>query len=54
MGCKLRDAAIAAHVEALDVKVLVTENRDFLEEIKRLPFQVLRAKDVLRESGESK
>lgn len=54
MGCKLGDAAVAAHVEALDIKILVTENRDFLEEIKGLPFQVLRAKDILRESGESK
>ena len=52
MGCKLGDAAVAAHAEAMGVKVLVTENRDFLEELVGLPFRTLRAEDVLQELGE--
>lgn len=52
LGCKLGDAAVAAHVEALRVDVLVSENRDFLAEIKGLPFQVFSAEEVLRELGE--
>lgn len=52
LGCKLGDAAIAAHMEVLGVEILVSENRDFLYEIKGLPFRVLRAEDILRELGE--
>ena len=52
LGCKLGDAAIAAHVEALGVRILVSENRDFLVEIKGLPFQVFSAEEVLQELGE--
>ena len=51
-GCKLGDAAIAAHLEVLAVGTLVSENRDFLYEIRGLPFRVLRAADFLRELGE--
>jgi hypothetical protein len=51
-GCKLGDAAIAAHLEVLGVGTLVSENRDFLYEIMGLPFRVLRAVDFLRELGE--
>lgn len=51
MGCKLGDAAVAAYVEATDVEILISENRDFLEEIRGLPFQVLRSEDALRELG---
>jgi hypothetical protein len=51
-GCKLGDAAIAAHLEVLGVGTLVSENRDFLYEIVRLPFRVLRAVDFLQELGE--
>ena len=50
-GCKLGDAAIAAHLEVLGVGTLVSENRDFLSEIMGLPFRVLRAADFLRELG---
>jgi predicted nucleic acid-binding protein len=53
LGCKLGDAIIAAHVEAMNVKTLVSENRHFLEEIKGLPFRVLSAKDLLQELGET-
>ena len=52
LGCKLGDAAVAAHMETLGVGILVSENRDFLYEIKGLPFQVLRAEDILRQGGE--
>jgi predicted nucleic acid-binding protein len=51
-GCKLGDAAVAAHLEVLGVGTLVSENRDFLYEIMGLPFRVLRAADFLRELGE--
>lgn len=33
LGCKLGDAAVAAHMETLGVGTLVSENRDFLYEI---------------------
>ena len=52
LGCKLGDAAVAAHLEVLGVGTLVSENRDFLYEIMGLPFRVLRAVDFLRELGE--
>jgi hypothetical protein len=39
-------------METLEVSILVSENRDFLHEIKGLPFLVLRAEDVLRELEE--
>lgn len=51
LGCKLGDAAVAAHLEMMSVKTLVSENRDFLEEIKGLPFRVLRAEEALQEFG---
>jgi len=53
LGCKLGDATVAAHVEAMDVEILVSENRDFLEEIKNLPFRVLSAEELLREFGDN-
>ena len=49
LGCKLGDAVIASHLEMMSIKILVSENRDFLEEIKGLPFRVLHAKEALRE-----
>ena len=49
MGCKLGDATILAHLEGMDVGVLISENRDFLEEVKGLSFQILRADGVLQE-----
>jgi len=48
-GCKLGDAAVSAHLEELGVNVLVTENRDFLEELSGLPFRRLRPREVLAE-----
>jgi len=51
VGCKLGDAAIAAHLEMMNIKTLVSENRDFFEEVTGLPFRVLRADEALRELG---
>lgn len=48
LGCKLGDAAVSAHLEELGVQVLVSENRDFLEEIEGLPFEILRSEEVLQ------
>src|SRR5262249_556347 len=52
LGCKLGDAAVAAHLEVLGIGTLVSENRDFLYEIRGLPFRVLRAAEFLGELGE--
>lgn len=49
LGCKLGDAAIAAHLEELEAEVLITENRHFLEELKDLPFRRLSAVEALAE-----
>ena len=49
MGCKLGDAAVSAHMEELSISILVTENRDFLEELSGLPFRRLKAREVLAE-----
>jgi len=48
-GCKLGDAVVAAHLEECGVKILVTENRDFIEEIPGLPFRRLRAEHAMIE-----
>lgn len=49
LGCKLGDATVSAHMEELGVNILVTENRDFLEELSGLPFRRLEAREVLAE-----
>jgi predicted nucleic acid-binding protein len=49
LGCKLGDAALATHLEELEVKVLITENRHFLEELKNLPFRRLSAIEAIAE-----
>ena len=49
LGCKLGDAVVAAHLEELDIKILVSENRDFLEEVRDLPFRRLSAAQALAE-----
>ena len=53
MGCKLGDAAVAAQVESMGVEIIISENRDFLEEIQGLPFRILSAEDILKELGET-
>ena len=49
IGCKLGDAVVSAHLEELGITTLVTENRDFLEEISGLPFRRLRAGQAMAE-----
>jgi PIN domain nuclease of toxin-antitoxin system len=49
MGCKLGDAVVSAHLEELSVNLLVTENRDFLEELSGLPFRRLSASQAMTE-----
>lgn len=49
LGCKLGDAAVSAHLEELAMGLLVTENRDFLEELSGLPFRRLKAREALAE-----
>lgn len=49
MGCKLGDAVVSAHLEELKIKTLVTENRDFLEELSNLPFRRLNASEAIAE-----
>ena len=46
-GCRKGDAVIAAHAEALEVSVIVSENRQFLQTIKDLPIQIITSKDAL-------
>lgn len=53
LGCKLGDAALAAHLEELGIGVLITENRHFLEEVKDLPFRTLSAAEALAELEQS-
>jgi predicted nucleic acid-binding protein len=49
LGCKLGDAVVSAHLEELGVNILVTENRDFLEELSGLPYRRLRAIQAISE-----
>jgi hypothetical protein len=51
LGCKLGDAAVAAHLEEEGVAALISENRHFLAEIPNLPFRVLNATAALEEMG---
>jgi hypothetical protein len=48
-GCRLGDAAVAAHLEELEVGVLVNENRHFLKEVDNLPFRTINARQALEE-----
>ena len=54
LGCKLGDAAGAAHLEELGIKLLVSENRDFLEELSDLPFRRLNAAQAMTELRQSR
>ena len=46
-GCRKGDAVIAAHAEALDSKIIVSENRQFLQTLKDLPLRILTAADAV-------
>jgi predicted nucleic acid-binding protein len=50
-GCKKGDAVVAAHAEALNVGTLITENRGFLRQYRRLPFVIMNSEEFLRIHG---
>lgn len=46
-GCRKGDAVIAAHAEALGVRVIVSENRQFLQTVKDLPLEIITPEQAL-------
>ena len=46
-GVKKGDAVIAAHLQAADIRYLVSENRNFLVDLPNLPFEVLTAEEAV-------
>jgi predicted nucleic acid-binding protein len=46
-GCRKGDAVIAAHAEALGVKIIVSENRQFLRTLTDLPIRIISSEDAL-------
>jgi predicted nucleic acid-binding protein len=46
-GCRKGDAVIAAHAESLSVRIIVSENRQFLHTIKDLPLEIVNATEAL-------
>jgi predicted nucleic acid-binding protein len=46
-GCRKGDAVIAAHAEALGVRIIVSENRQFLQALEGLPFEIVDAESAL-------
>ncbi|ETW94948.1 MAG: hypothetical protein ETSY2_48890 [Candidatus Entotheonella gemina] len=45
---------ITAHLEKVDIRYLISENRDFLKELPACPFTVLSSEEavqLLRENG---
>jgi predicted nucleic acid-binding protein len=40
-GCRKGDAAIAAHAEALGIRTIVSENRQFLQTMEGLPMEIV-------------
>ena len=45
-GCRKGDAVIAAHAEALGVRIIVSENRQFLQTVKDLTVDILTAAEA--------
>ena len=52
-GAKKGDAVITAYLEAAAIRYLVSENRDFLKELRSLPFTVFSSEEAVRLLGES-
>ena len=52
-GAKKGDAVITAHLEGAAIRYLVSENRDFLQELPALPFTVLSSEEAVRLLEES-
>ena len=46
-GCRKGDAVIAAHAEVLGVRVIVSENRQFLQTLKDLPIEIITSEMTL-------
>jgi predicted nucleic acid-binding protein len=46
-GCRKGDAVIAAHAEALGVKIIVSENRQFLRTLSNFPIDIVSSEDAL-------
>src|SRR5438093_12817649 len=46
-GAKKGDAVITAHLEGATIRYLVSENRDFLQELPALPFTVLSSEEAV-------
>ena len=46
-GCRKGDAVIAAHAEALRVRTIVSENRQFLQALQDLPFEIITSEIAL-------
>jgi len=53
LGCRLGDAAVAAHLEEEKIETLISENRHFLSELPELPFRVLSSTAALEELNRS-
>jgi predicted nucleic acid-binding protein len=45
-GCRKGDAVIAAHAEALGVKTIVSENRQFLQTLREIPMELITAHEA--------
>lgn len=40
-GCRKGDAVIAAHAEALGIRTIISENRQFLQTMQGLPMEIV-------------
>jgi predicted nucleic acid-binding protein len=40
-GCRKGDAVIAAHAEALGIRTIISENRQFLQTMENLPMEIV-------------
>ena len=45
-GCRKGDAVIAAHAEASGIRIIVSENRQFLQTLKDLPVEIVSATEA--------
>ena len=45
-GCRKGDAVVAAHAEALAVKTIVSENRQFLQTLREIPMALITAHEA--------
>jgi hypothetical protein len=50
-GCRKGDAVIAAHAEALGVRIIVSENRQFLQTLRDFPIEIINSETALVRSA---